>query len=273
ITDNTFGKILPNLLPQANMPNNGLSTDEAVQIIVSSDTRPVTQKPVEEDLQNRPSDVYVDVPDYVKVATVSATGETTYITVERDRTYSDNALKYGLSLAIRLDTLWPQAIKGFYKNPLVGSGYATLNKDTLYLFTEADGVDNNFLRTLGETGLLGFISFYGTIIFAMSLAIKSLRNHQDELIKIFAIGYFAGSLGLLLNATYIDVYAASKVAFSYWAITGVFVAYYSIIENKSKLRKDFATKNSPINKRAKRIKKHLTFRNATTPKKRRKRSS
>jgi len=113
----------------------------------------------------------------------------------------------------------------------------------------------------------------GTIIFAMSLAIKSLRNHKDELIKIFAIGYFAGSLGLLLNATYIDVYAASKVAFSYWAITGVFVAYYSIIENKSKLRKDFATKNSPINKRAKRIKKHLTFRNATTPKKRRKRSS
>jgi len=143
IIDNTFGKILPNLLPQANLPNNGLSTDEAVQIIVSSDTRPVTQKPAEEDLQNRPSDVYVDVPDYVKVATVSATGETTYITVERDRTYSDNALKYGLSLAIRLDTLWPQAIKGFYKNPLVGSGYATLNKDTLYLFTEADG--NHYL--------------------------------------------------------------------------------------------------------------------------------
>jgi hypothetical protein len=273
LIDNTFGKILPNLLPQANKPNNGISTDEAVQIIVSSDTRPVTQKPAEDDLKDRPSDVYVDVPDYVKVATISATGETTYITVERDRTYSDNALKYGLSLAIRLDTLWPQAIKGFYRNPLVGSGYATLNKETVYLFTEADGVDNNFLRTLGETGLLGFISFYGTIIFAMSLAIKSLRNHQDELIKIFAIGYFAGSLGLLLNATYIDVYAASKVAFSYWAITGVFVAYYTIIENKSKLRKDFAVKNSPIKKRTKRIKKQLTFKNATTPKKRRKKSS
>jgi hypothetical protein len=268
LIDNTFGKILPNILPKANKPDNGLSTDEAVQIIVSSDTRPVTEKPDED--KERPSDVYVDVPDYVKVATISATGETIYITVERERTYSDNALKYGLSLAIRLDTLWPQAIKGFYKNPAVGSGYATLNKDNLYLFTEADGIDNNFLRTLGETGLLGFISFYGTIIFAMSLAINSIKKHQDELLKIFAIGYFAGSLGLLINATYIDVYAASKVAFSYWALTGVFVAYYTIVENKSKIAEDFTVKKGQVKKKVTKTKKPRTFKNATTPRRRKK---
>ncbi|NCN87414.1 MAG: O-antigen ligase family protein [Candidatus Pacebacteria bacterium] len=274
LIDNTFGKVFQNALPQANKPNNGLSTDEAVQIIVSSDTRPVTQKPDDLNIKDRPSDVYVDVPDYIKVATISATGETSFVTVERERTYSDNALKYGLSLAIRLDTLWPQAIKGFYRSPLLGSGYATLNKGNLYLFTEADGVDNNFLRTLGETGLLGIISFYGTIFFAMRLAIKSLRNHQDELLKIFAIGYFAGSLGLLINATYIDVYAASKVAFSYWAITGVFVAYYTIIENKTKLTKDFVIKKSTIldKKKTNSNRKQLTFKNSTTPKKRRKKS-
>lgn len=267
VIDNTFGKVMPNILPEATKPNNGISTDEAVQIIVSSDTRPVTQKPDDKD---RPSDVYVDVPDYVKVATVSATGETTYITIEKERTYSENALKYGLSLAIRLDTLWPQALAGFYRNPIVGSGYATLNKEAVNLFTEIDGTDNNFLRTLGETGLLGFLSFYGIIIIAMIYAIKAIRQKKDDLLVILAIGYFAGSLGLLLNATYIDVYAASKVAFSYWAITGTFIAFYHLIEQQSKIKEDFAITKPTKKATPKKIAKPKTFKNATTTRRRRK---
>lgn len=260
IIGQTFGKLAVETFPEAKQPDNGISTDQAVQIIVSSDTRPVTTKP---------SDVYVDVPDLVKVATVSASGETTYITVEKERTYSENALKYGLSFAIRLDTLWPQAIKSFLKSPLVGSGYATLNKNTLYLFTEADGVDNNFLRTLGETGLLGFITFYGIIMLTLSLAFKAIRHHKDELLFIFAIGYFSGSLGLLINATYIDVYAASKVAFSFWALTGIFLAYYQLVEKKSQIKKNFALKKVIKRKNIK-IK---TFKNLATTKRRKKKSS
>ncbi|MDH5533870.1 MAG: O-antigen ligase family protein [Candidatus Pacebacteria bacterium] len=267
IVDNTFGKVFSGIVPQAHKPENGISTDEAVQIIVSSDTRPVTAKPGEKE---RPTDVYVNVPDLVQVATISATGETIFITVEKERTYSENALKYGLSLAIRLDTLWPQALQGFYRNPLVGSGYATLNKNTLYLFTEADGVDNNFLRTLGETGALGIITFYGSILFAMSLAFKAIRDHKDELLLIFSIGYFSGSLGLLLNATYIDVYAASKVAFTFWALTGVFIAYYNIVERQTKITKDFAIKKSQAKKRVSNLKKPTTFKNSSTPKRRKK---
>lgn len=265
IVDNTFGNVFLEIIPEAQKPDNGISTQEAVQIIVSSDTRPVINKPGEKE---RPTDVYVNVPDLVKVATVSATGETIFITIEKERTYSENALKYGLSLAIRLDTLWPRALQGFYRNPFVGSGYATLNKNTLYLFTEADGVDNNFLRTLGETGVLGFITFYGTILFAMSLAFKAIRDHKDELLLIFSIGYFSGSLGLLLNATYIDVYAASKVAFTFWALTGVFVAYYQIVEKQTKITKSFATKKTITRRINSKIKKPKTFKNATTPKKR-----
>jgi hypothetical protein len=271
IVDTTLGQILPTILPQAIKPQNGISTDEAIQIIVSSDTRPVTEKPNEIE-KERPSDVYVDVPDYVQVATISATGETTYITVERERTYSDNAIKYGLSLAIRLDTLWPQALKGFYRNPLVGSGYATLNKNNVYLFTEADGTDNNFLRTLGETGLLGVITFYGTILLAMSFALRSIRENQDELLSTIAIGYFAGSLGLLLNATYIDVYAASKVALSYWAITGIFIAYYTLIRKQTKITEHFVTKNKQEKQTPSKRKKVKTFKNATTPRRRKKKS-
>jgi len=167
----------------------------------------------------KPDDVYVDVPDFVKVSTTSATGEPTYILVEQERTWSDNSLKYGLSMGIRLDTLWPQAFRGLMKNPLTGSGYATLNKGESSVYTEADSTDNNFLRTLGETGLLGFSIFFGLVLYLFLTARKNLST-SDEYLSALNTGYLAGVVGLMINAITIDVFAASKVAFTFWAISG-----------------------------------------------------
>ena len=206
-------------LKKPEKPKNGLSTDEAARIVLKSDQRPVTK---------RPSDVYVDIPDKVTVATRSAEGKVTVTTITKERTYSANAMKYGLSVAIRLDALWPQAIKGFLRNPLTGSGYATLNKQGVYQFTEADGTDNNYLRTLGETGLLGFIIFYGIIIYTLKLSYDFAKKTKDKFLWAITIGFMAGSLGLLLNATYIDVFAASKVAMTYWAVVGLVLASFKL---------------------------------------------
>lgn len=205
--------------PKAEVPKNAISTDDAARVIVRSDQRPVREKP---------SDVYVDVPDYVEVevATVSASGSAEVVTViqERDRVFSDCSKKRGLSLCIRLETLWPQAIAGFTRSPLFGSGYATLNKESAQQFTEADSTDNNFLRTLGETGLLGFITFYAIVGVALWYTYFAYRS-QDPLLKTLAIGFFAATMGLLVNAIYIDVFASSKVAFTYWTLTGILAAY------------------------------------------------
>jgi O-antigen ligase len=156
---------------------------------------------------------------------VTTNGTTTI--EERERTWSANALKYGLSIAIRLDTLWPNAVKGFMRNPLLGSGYATLNKESDYHFTEADSTDNNYLRALGETGLLGFVAFFGIIFLVLKQTSRNLFS-QDILKSSLAIGLFAGTVGLLINATYIDVYAASKVAFTYWAVVGFTLAVFTL---------------------------------------------
>jgi hypothetical protein len=206
------------------MPEGAISTDEAEEqnIIVPSDQRPVKDKP---------SDVYVDVPDLVEVevATISASGSATTVTIveERERVFSECAKQRGLSLCIRLETLWPQAVAGFMRNPLFGSGYATLNKQKVTDFVEADSTDNNFLRTLGETGLLGFITFYSLVVVGLYYAIRGYLS-QDTFLKTIAAGYIAGSLGLLINAIYIDVYASSKVAFTYWALTGLLLAYVAL---------------------------------------------
>ncbi|NCN06400.1 MAG: hypothetical protein GW946_00975 [Candidatus Pacebacteria bacterium] len=210
---------------QVEKPENALSTEEAA-VMVASDTRPTPQ---------RPSDVYVNVPDHKLVATVSAEGIESMILVEVERTYSQHALERGLSLAIRLDTLWPQAIAGFQKNPLLGTGYATLTKESVQQFTEAESTDNNYLRTLGETGLAGFLFFYGSIITALWLSLRTLRRVDQQLApieKIILVGFIAGSIGLLLNATYIDVFVASKIAYIFWANTGMAMAVYLWYHNE-----------------------------------------
>ncbi|HYD35487.1 MAG TPA: O-antigen ligase family protein [Vitreimonas sp.] len=199
-------------------PEGGEAVDE-FGVIVPSDTQPTTK---------RPSDVYEDIPDVVYEATTSADGTITWEKKEVPRQFSENAERYGLSLAIRLDTLWPQAIQGFKRNPLLGSGYATLNQDAKQTFMIADSTDNNFLRTLGETGLLGFITFYGIIGMALYFSVRALKD-DDILLQALSIGYIAASVGLLLNAVYIDVYAASKVAQSYWSVTGLIMGYYFLL--------------------------------------------
>jgi hypothetical protein len=234
---------LDNISLKVEKPKNGISTDQA-EVLVSSDTRP---SPI------RPSDVYVDVPNKIQVATISAKGEKTFITIEVPRTYSENALKHGLSMAIRLDTLWPQALNGFYANPLLGTGYGTLTKSEVNEFTEADSTDNNFLRTLGETGLLGFITFYGSVVFALVISKKILfnKNETDSFKKIFALGYIGATIGLLFNATFIDVFAASKVAYTYWALTGILIAYSTLKINPELKSKIQQTKKRSRNKKNK----------------------
>ena len=196
-------------------PANAVAIDP---MLTPSDTMPT---PV------LPSDVTVVVPDVVYVSTTSADGTVTSEKIEKPRVYSSKAQTYGLSAAIRYDTLWPRAIAGFKTNPLLGSGYATLTKSEVGQFTEAESTDNNFLRTLGETGALGFITFYGVVVIALKLAYEVMkRSDRDDLNRVFAVSFIAGTIGLLVNAIYIDVFAASKVAFTFWALAGVVTALY-----------------------------------------------
>lgn len=160
---------------------------------------------------------------------------------QTNETWSENAKKYGLSMGIRLDTLWPQALHGWTLNPATGQGYATLNRRGLNEFTEADSTDNNYLRILGETGLLGFTSFFGLIIILLATWSQQLpfinqnqenRKDEDRSTQILILGLMAGTIGLLFNALIIDVFAASKVAFSFWGLAGLTLRGQALIEGE-----------------------------------------
>lgn len=121
------------------------------------------------------------------------------------------ASAYDLSFTTRFQGEWPKAIEAFKNNIFIGSGYGSVSL----------AVDNNYLRILGETGLLGFLSFL-TIILIIGIYIKKIYSTIDsKLVKSFILGSSAGFIGLSLNAILIDVFEASKIAFLLWILAGV----------------------------------------------------
>lgn len=105
---------------------------------------------------------------------------------------------------IRFNVEWPRAITAWRKNPFTGTGLGSITLAT----------DNDYLRLLGESGLLGFVSFFAIIAFFVFQTLKS---------KTAANLIFLGCLlTFLANALFIDVLEASKTAYLFWILMGVY---------------------------------------------------
>lgn len=118
------------------------------------------------------------------------------------------------STSIRLNVEWPRAIRAFSKNPLLGTGYSSITLAT----------DNDYLRLLGEIGILGFLSF---LLIFTRIGQKVLqvfpfhKKFKDKVELSFVAGFFAGLSGIFINAVFIDIFEASKFAIIFWLLMGI----------------------------------------------------
>ncbi|OGE29001.1 hypothetical protein A2867_03500 [Candidatus Daviesbacteria bacterium RIFCSPHIGHO2_01_FULL_40_11] len=117
------------------------------------------------------------------------------------------------SFQIRLQIEWPRAITSFTKNPLLGTGYSSLDIAT----------DNDFLRSLGEVGILGTLAFILIIVEIVKRVFYSIKN-GSKLIRFFSAGVLAMLIAFIVNGLFIDVFEASKVASLFWMILGLNLA-------------------------------------------------
>lgn len=117
------------------------------------------------------------------------------------------------SLAIRLKAEWPRALIAFNKNPLLGTGYSSLGLAT----------DNDFLRSLGEIGLLGTLAF---ALVVMAIVKKLWRGYRssDPFFHFLSAGTLAMLVAFILNGLFIDVFEASKIASLFWLFIGINLA-------------------------------------------------
>lgn len=120
---------------------------------------------------------------------------------------------YDISFTTRFQGEWPRAWEAFKRNPVLGSGYSSISLAT----------DGDYLRALGETGVLGLLSFLAIFFVTILILRRTLRESTSSFEKSVLIGMGAALFGFLLNAILIDVFEASKVAFSFWILAGITV--------------------------------------------------
>lgn len=114
------------------------------------------------------------------------------------------------SYNIRTDVEWPRAMRAFTKNPVLGTGYSSIT----------DATDNDYLRSLGETGLMGTLSLgliFCLLIFSFIKAIKRVNTFE----RLFLIAVICATINILITAVFIDVLEASKIASLLWIMLGV----------------------------------------------------
>lgn len=133
------------------------------------------------------------------------------------------ALAYDLSFTTRFQGEWPRALDAFKRNILIGSGYGSVGL----------AVDNSFLRMLGEVGLLGLGAFLTVLGMAAMYIRRVIRDVDSREVRSFLIGIVAGVGGLSVNALFIDVFEASKVAFTLWLLLGIALGVLGLYERRS----------------------------------------
>ncbi|MCX6724823.1 MAG: O-antigen ligase family protein, partial [Candidatus Shapirobacteria bacterium] len=117
------------------------------------------------------------------------------------------------SSGIRFNVEWPRSLRAFAKNPFLGTGFSSVTLAT----------DNDYLRLLAETGLLGFITFFLIFLEIGRQVIGFARWAKPGLEKSLVLGLTGGAVGLLANAVFIDVFESSKIAFIFWLLMGILV--------------------------------------------------
>ncbi len=132
-------------------------------------------------------------------------------------------LTYDLSFTTRFQGEWPHAITAFKRNVLFGSGYGSVSL----------AVDNSYLRMLAEVGALGFASFLAIFIIIGIYLRRTLLTIESRPVKSFIFGFIAGVVGLAINGLFIDVFEASKIAFTLWLLTGVAIGILRLHQNVS----------------------------------------
>ncbi len=144
------------------------------------------------------------------VPTVSAQEESKAVDSEVPDALKPAATPEDRSLNIRLKAEWPKALLAFKKNPLLGSGYSSVGL----------AVDNDYLRIMAETGLLGFFAFI-LILVRIYRNFFEIVKQPSSISSIFVISISLGLLSTLITGLFIDIFEASKIAIIIWICLGL----------------------------------------------------
>ncbi|KKQ95694.1 MAG: hypothetical protein UV74_C0013G0301 [Candidatus Woesebacteria bacterium GW2011_GWB1_43_14] len=128
------------------------------------------------------------------------------------------------STSIRINVEWPRALRALKKNLILGTGYSSITLAT----------DNDYLRMLGEIGILGTLSFSLVLAKIVYYLFAELLRHgsKPSLERYFVLAVLAAVPGVMLNMVFIDILEASKFAIMFWIILGLAISSANLLSNE-----------------------------------------
>jgi len=123
---------------------------------------------------------------------------------------------------IRFNVEWPRAINAFRKNPIIGNGMGSITLAT----------DNDYLRLLGESGILGLITFMMIFLYFFKKTISIFFVQNKKIYHYLPLIFIACLGATLANALFIDVFESSKFAYQFWIMMGIYYQCLQFYKNK-----------------------------------------
>jgi O-antigen ligase len=125
---------------------------------------------------------------------------------------------------IRLDTstsarlrTWARGFEAYMKRPIFGYGV-----------TGWHFIDNQFIRVLVETGLLGLTAFIFLLYSIFKEGWKVYKATDDKLYKGITMGFLAGLLGMIVHALGANTFIIIRIMEPFWLLAGIVIAIPTI---------------------------------------------
>jgi len=106
-----------------------------------------------------------------------------------------------------------QAFEGFTRRPILGYGV------TGFAF-----MDQQFARTLVETGIVGFAALLALVWAALKAGVTSYRTLTVPEERGLALGFVAGTMGLLGHALGANTFIIVRIMEPFWFFAAIVVA-------------------------------------------------
>ncbi|MBP7332023.1 MAG: O-antigen ligase family protein [Firmicutes bacterium] len=120
---------------------------------------------------------------------------------------------------------WNKAIEKLQNNPLFGEGFGRYGGAVADRYIPSSNyVDNFYLKTAAESGIIGLAAFVWLLISGMRCVLNSYRRLTDPYLKGLAGGLFAGLMGILLHNGVENIFEVPSMAIYFWLLLGVAAA-------------------------------------------------
>jgi putative inorganic carbon (HCO3(-)) transporter len=132
--------------------------------------------------------------------------------------------------------LWGAAAVIFLEHPILGAGFGTYR----FLFHRLipgirDDLDahNLYLQTLAETGIIGFLIFFATVVAFVRIAVRLLRS-ADPLWRIVGLGVSGAMAATMVHGVVDYIFIASpQFGNLFWLVLGLALAAAELSEQGS----------------------------------------